>query len=63
MIIKEIQYVATCNRCKKRRIETEAENLKEFREILRGTGWSVGDETLCTECKMKKRRERYAKNR
>lgn len=51
MIIKEIRYIAICNRCAKKRVETEAENMTEVREILRGTGWSVGSRTLCTECK------------
>ena len=63
MIIKEIRYIAICNRCAKKRVETEAENMTEFREILRGTGWSVGSGTLCMECKNMMRRERYAKSR
>ena len=63
MIIKEIRYIAICNRCAKKRVETEAENMTEFREIFRGTGWSVGSGTLCMECKNTTRRERYAKNR
>lgn len=63
MIIKEIRYIAICNRCAKKRVETEAENMSEFKEILRGTGWSVGSGTLCMECKNMTRRERYAKNR
>lgn len=63
MIIKEIRYIAICNRCAKKRVETEAENMTEFKEILRGTGWSVGSRTLCPECKSMMRRENYAKNR
>ena len=52
MIIKEIKYIVFCDRCAWRRVETEAENMTEFREILRGTGWSVGRRTLCMECKI-----------
>ena len=63
MLIKEIRYIAICNRCEKKRVETEAKNMTEFREILRGTGWSVGGRTLCMECKNMMRRERYAKSR
>ena len=63
MIIKEIRYIAICNRCAKKRVETEAKNMTEFREILRGTGWSIGSRTLCPECKSMMRREKYAENR
>ena len=60
---KEVIYSAFCDKCKTKRVEPEAKNLKELMEILRGTGWSVGSRTLCTECKNMMRRERYAKNR
>ena len=60
---KEVIYSAFCDKCKTKRVEPEAKNLKELMEILRGTGWSVGNETLCTKCKMARRRERYAKNK
>ena len=60
---KEVIYSAFCDKCKTKRVEPEAKNLKELMEILRGTGWSVGSGTLCTECKNMMRRERYAKNR
>ena len=63
MTIKVIRYIAICNRCAKKHVETEAENMTEFKEILRGTGWSIGSRTLCPECKSMMRRENYAKNR
>lgn len=35
---KEVIYSAFCDKCKTKRVEPEAKNLKELMEILRGTG-------------------------